>query len=113
MKSKDVYKLKKLVGRNLAFHRKKKGLSQYALAKISGINQSNLSKFETGETEVNLWSFYNLSQILGVSMDTLFSDNTENTSLQNVNAMLSGKPDEDIKSIEKIVKDILEVFEKR
>jgi len=113
MKCNKGDELKKLVGNNLAFHRKKNSLSQYALAKISGINQSNLSKFETGETGVNLWSFYKLSQILGVSMDTLFSDNVENKSLQNINAMLDGKPDRDVKLIEKVVKDILEELETR
>lgn len=113
MKSKSKDKLKVIVGKNTEFYRNQRNLSQYALAKMLGINQSNLSKFESGQKGISLWSFYTLSKELGVSMDVLLSENPERASIKNINAMLSDKSDKDIRFIEKIIRDILEELEKR
>lgn len=113
MKSKSKDKLKVIVGKNTEFYRNQRNLSQYALAKMLGINQSNLSKFESGQKGISLRSFYTLSKELGVSMDVLLSENPERASIKNINAMLSDKSDKDIRFIEKIIRDILEELEKR
>ncbi len=113
MKSKSKDKLKAIVGKNIEFYRNQRNLSQYALAKSIGAGQSNLSKFESGQKGISLWSFYKLSKELGVSMDVLFSEDMERAALKNINAMLSDKSDKDIGFIEKIIRDILEELEKR
>ena len=113
MKSKSKDRLKVIIGKNIDFYRNQRNLSQYALAKMMGVNQSNLSKIESGQKGISLWSFYNLSKELGVSMDVLLSENPERASIKNINAMLSDKPDNDIRFIEIIIRDILEELEKR
>jgi len=113
MKYKLEYELEEILRKNISFYRNVKGLTKYALAEKLGVDHSYISKIELGKKEMSLGLFYRISQELGVSMDVLFSENIDNVSLKNINAMLAGKADKDIRFIEKIVKAMIDELEKR
>ncbi|MBQ7828265.1 MAG: helix-turn-helix domain-containing protein [Clostridia bacterium] len=54
--------------------RKKKGLSQEALAEMIGVSRQAVSKWETGEAVPDITNFAALAAALGVSADWLLSD---------------------------------------
>lgn len=57
--------------------RKKKGLSQEALAELLEVSRQSISKWETGESLPEILKLKKLSEIFGVSIDWLLSDNPE------------------------------------
>ncbi len=59
------------IGRNIHMLRELMGLSQSCLATFLGIDQSNLSKIETGERPISSESLEKLSTVFGVSVDAL------------------------------------------
>ncbi|MDT2019472.1 helix-turn-helix transcriptional regulator [Methylocella sp. CPCC 101449] len=67
--------MRKLVGRNFARLRQKKGLTQEAVAERSGISQQYLSGLERGQRNPTVITLYELARALGVSpVDLLRSD---------------------------------------
>ncbi len=54
--------------------RKKKGLSQDALAEKMGVSRQAVSKWETGESSPELGKMKALADVLGVTVDWLLSD---------------------------------------
>ena len=63
--------MRKLVGRNLARIRQKKGLTQEQLEELSGFSQQYLSGLERGRRNPTVITLYELSQALGVSCEEL------------------------------------------
>lgn len=59
--------MRRLVGRNVRRIRKAKGLTQEALAEVSGFSQQYLSDLERGGRNPSIVTLYELSQALGVS----------------------------------------------
>ena len=59
--------MRKLVGRNFARLRKKKGLTQEDVETRSGFSQQYLSGLERGQRNPTVITLYELSQALGVS----------------------------------------------
>ena len=59
------------IGKRIAFYRHKSRLSQTALAKLVGIRQAPLSNLEQGKSLPSTRVLVKLSQILGVSSDTI------------------------------------------
>ncbi|HEV2572329.1 MAG TPA: helix-turn-helix transcriptional regulator [Beijerinckiaceae bacterium] len=59
--------MRKLVGRNFARLRQKKGLTQEAVAERSGISQQYLSGLERGQRNPTVITLYELARALGVS----------------------------------------------
>lgn len=53
--------------------RKKRGLSQYQLGQLLGVSDKAVSKWETGSSKPRPDSYPRLAEILGVSVDELFS----------------------------------------
>ena len=54
--------------------REEKGLSQYRLAKLSGVSQTYISKYELGERNVGLTIIEKLLPHLGISVAEFLSD---------------------------------------
>lgn len=54
--------------------RRDKGLSQFELAELLGINQSAVAQWETGKTAPNFKRLKKLAEILGCSVDDLMKD---------------------------------------
>lgn len=63
---------KKAFGRRLRELRIKAGLSQSALGDLSGLNQSQISKWEEGESVPLITTAPDLAAALGVSVEALF-----------------------------------------
>ena len=63
-----------LLGLNIAFYRKKKGLTQEALAEIIGISRTHLSNIEATKVEksLSLGVLFDISTALGVEVGKLF-----------------------------------------
>jgi|HigsolmetaAR205D_1030408.scaffolds.fasta_scaffold29856_2 transcriptional regulator with XRE-family HTH domain len=58
-------------------YRIKAGLSQNALAKISGVSQSHISEIESGVKRVGLEITKKLADALGVSIEDLINDDPD------------------------------------
>lgn len=58
--------MRKLVGDNVARHRKRQGLSQEELAVRSGFSQQYISGLEQGRRNPTIVSIYEIAQALGV-----------------------------------------------
>ncbi len=62
---------KSILGQNIRFYRKLCGLTQAELAKRLFVSPQNLSKWERGTTNPDIWNLYRLSEIFGISCDKL------------------------------------------
>ena len=68
---------KEIIAKNLAFYRKKAGISQLALAKKLHYSNKNISKWENGETTPNIFILKDIANLYGVSVDDLIKDNKD------------------------------------
>lgn len=57
------------IARTLLEARKRKGLSQRALADLAGVPQSHISKIESGAVDLRLSSLIELSRALGLELE--------------------------------------------
>ena len=62
------------LGRRLRRLRKQRGLTQTELARQIGIQQSDLSRMESGEYRVSLDNLFKILSALGVAVTDFFSD---------------------------------------
>ena len=65
----------KILGRNIFYARKSKGLSQNELAELLDISREHLAKLETGKRRVSLKLLFDLSNALGVTEAKLLDFN--------------------------------------
>lgn len=71
--------IRKIIGQNIARHRKEKELTQEDLAKELGISFQAISKWERGNSLPDITLIPDISKILGISIDRLFGyKNQEN-----------------------------------
>lgn len=63
-----------LLGLNIAFYRKKKGLTQEGLAEIIGVSRTHVSNIEATKMEksLSLEVLFDISDALGVDVGKLF-----------------------------------------
>ncbi|HDZ79255.1 MAG TPA: XRE family transcriptional regulator [Gammaproteobacteria bacterium] len=52
--------------------RKQKGITQQRLSKVSGIDQSSISRMENGKQSISLKNLYLIADALEVSIESLF-----------------------------------------
>jgi transcriptional regulator with XRE-family HTH domain len=88
--------------KNLKYYRKKKGLSQYDLADITGISQRMIAHYETNATQPSL----DKVEIIADAMRIKVSDLIDDHDLTNDNKTSIDMPDFDTKSLKKL-RDIL------
>lgn len=62
-----------MIGENLQFLRKLRGLTQEALAERVGVSRQTIAKWETGESTPDIALAGELSRVLDVSLDDLAS----------------------------------------
>ena len=60
-----------VVGKAIAYFRKKKGISQEVLAGLADIGRSHVSAIEHGERKPTLETLYRICNALGVRMSTV------------------------------------------
>ena len=58
-------------GRRLREFRKKRGLEQWSLAELSGVQSSSISNFEHGKRKPSIDTIFRLAEVLMVSIDYL------------------------------------------
>lgn len=103
MKRKLNDEVKNLLIKNIAFYREKRGLTKYALADKLGVDHSYISNLESGKKGITLALLYQLSEVLGVSLDALFSDDSDSEIINNIDTMLRRLSQENLEKMERIV----------
>lgn len=62
------------IGKNIRRERKRKGWTQDDLAWEMETDRANISKYENGQRDMSLSTFYRFCEVLGVSPNTLSPD---------------------------------------
>ena len=62
----------KLLGLNIAYYRKEKGLSQSQLAELVNISRTHMSRIETADCAVSLDVIFDICDVLCVKPSRLF-----------------------------------------
>ena len=70
----DMYLNPIIVGRAIAYFRKKKRISQEVLSGLSDIGRTHLSAIERGERKPTLETLYRISIALGVKMSDIIME---------------------------------------
>ena len=63
----------KLLGLNIAYYRKLKGYTQESMAEKLNLDRTTISKIELATCGVSLDVIFDISELLGVSAEKLFS----------------------------------------
>lgn len=66
------YNKYRLLGLNIAYYRKERGLSQSQLAEAVNISRTHMSRVETAECAVSLDVIFDICETLGVSPQKMF-----------------------------------------
>ena len=109
-----MYDLQRRFGLLVAAHRKRRGLTQDALAEMSGMSVDMISRIETGASGARFPTISKLSEALGVDPAELFSPEVpggarDRAVLSGVVSRLAGLSDRDLGW----VSDLLEVALRR
>ena len=103
MKHKLDDEIKDVLRKNITLYREKRGFTKYALADKLGVDHSYISNLEAGKKGITLALLYQLSKVLGVSINALFSDNIDNEIIGNIDTMLRRLLQDDLEKIERII----------
>jgi transcriptional regulator with XRE-family HTH domain len=74
MMTKDQLGMRSKVGKRLAEARKEKGISQYDLADLIGVQQPVVALYESGKKPIPMFRLPEVARVLGVSIDSLMFD---------------------------------------
>lgn len=66
------YEKYRLLGLNIAYYRKKQGLSQMRLAELVNISRTHMSRIETADCAVSLDVIFEICDALQVTPDRMF-----------------------------------------
>lgn len=70
------YEKYRFLGLNIAYYRKRQGLSQSKLAELVNISRTHMSRIETAECAVSLDVVFDICDVLNVSPEKLFDFRT-------------------------------------
>jgi transcriptional regulator with XRE-family HTH domain len=113
--------LLKLVGERVRTLRKEKGYTQDQLAEIAQIHNRYISDIERGERNITLETLEKVITALNVLPNEIFKfeniesieDRTDKKILMNaLNSLVSGRKVEEIQLVLRLVKDMLETYDK-
>lgn len=108
----DKQTLMRTIGNNIRNHRKIRGLTQEQLAEKAGISTSFCANIERGNKGISLFVIKDISDILEVSVDRLMSAEDDYDYMQDIAALLNGRPKEFIIAVEQIVRICVKEFAK-
>lgn len=91
--------IKKEVGNKLRDARKKKKLQQNTVAKMIGVDNSTLNKYESGEREVDYETIVKLAELYEVTSDSLLGVKLEKNKIIDNILELSGSEDSESRKI--------------
>lgn len=104
---------KQILIKQLKFYREKRTFSQDFMAEHIGITQPLYNRIENGSREMTINTLIKITEILDISMDSLFAkeENTD-TITKNILALLKGKSQGDLEIVEEAMRTLLESLEK-
>lgn len=91
-----------VIGRKLASARKKAKINQDVLAQYLGIDQSLVSKYESGERPITMDALDKLADLFRCSLDYFLFEKKEETLLENIATRGSSIDGESLKSLVKV-----------
>ena len=103
------------IGKRIKIARIKKDITQEKLSEKVGISPSHLSNIETGSTRLSLKVMINLANALGISVDTLLSDNIIHSGAVfrgEIREALEDCDDHEVRIIAKIISTTKEAMRK-
>lgn len=113
MKYKLDDEIKQILIKQLKFYREKRNFSQDFVAEHIGITQPLYNKIENGSREMTINTLVKITDILDISMDSLFAEeDSADTIMKNILALLKGKSRSDLEIVEDVMKTLLESLEK-
>lgn len=69
MSDREVFK--RALGKRLLKRRKRAGLTQAELARVSDIKENSIRNYELGKNEMSAWALYRISAALDCKMEDL------------------------------------------
>ena len=96
-----------VIGKRIRELRKKKGMTQAALAKRSGVEPSNISHIERAATKLSLPTLVSIANVLGVSLDELVYNNLDKSahvSVKLIDELISDCTSAELKAIGEVIK---------
>lgn len=113
MKYKLDDEIKQILIKQLKFYREKRNFSQDFIAEHIGITQPLYNKIENGSREMTINTLVKVTEILDISMDSLFAEaDNADTIIKNILALLKGKSQSDLEIVEDVMKTLLASLEK-
>lgn len=112
----------KLVGEKIRILRKEKGLTQEDLAEKSNLQDSYISGVENGDRNISLLTLEKIIKALDVSPETIFNFNNidlineindKKQILEIHNNLVQMRDIEEIKTIHKIITDIIKLIDSK
>ncbi|MEH7275926.1 helix-turn-helix domain-containing protein [Neobacillus vireti] len=113
----------KIIGENIRFYRKQKGLTQEELAERTGLQSTYIGGIERGERNISLETFEKVSQGLEIPPISFFDFSTidiekkVNLSKESLlyahQSLISSRSGEEIILIHNTVKSIIELLDSR
>ncbi|MGM0836556.1 MAG: helix-turn-helix domain-containing protein [Bacillota bacterium] len=110
----------KMVGENIRYFRKNKGITQEELGEMSDIQYTYIGGIERGERNISLETLEKITNSLGISLSEVFQFKNLNVDEQHFNkhqlieinrSLLENRSNEEIKLIHKTIKNILELID--
>lgn len=99
----------KLFGKRLKELRKQSNLTQEELSEMLGVFQKQIGNIETGTTFTTMTNLVKLSEIFGIEVKDLFEFNHQKSRkelIDEINKLISNVPDDKLRTIFRIVKDV-------
>ncbi len=96
-----------VIGKRIRELRKKKGLTQVALAELSGVEPSNISHIERAATKLSLPTLIGIANALDVTLDELVYSNltkSAHVSISIIDELLSDCTSAELKAICEVIK---------
>ena len=108
----DKKSLSILLGKNIAYWRKQRGLSQEELSEMIDVTKQYLAHVERGERILSVPTLHIVAEVLKVSIDSLlYERDMVDAYSNNIVRMLTGKTDEEKATIEKIICSCIQLSE--
>jgi transcriptional regulator with XRE-family HTH domain len=111
MKYKLDSEVKQRLIKNILFYREKMNLTQDFMAHNIGITQPLYNKIENRSREMTVNTLVKITEILGISMDSLFAEEDDNVTMNNIIALLKGKNEKDLEIVEDVMRTLVKALE--
>lgn len=97
------------VGKRIRKLREGYGFTRERLAESAGLNDKFLYEVETGKKGLSALRMKRLADALSVTMDFLAAGDTSRREYRSIIALLSGLPEQRLKNVEDILRNIAEI----